>query len=460
MKDGFKMTLGGIVFTFIVVSVSSRSFSQTIKEEVKKFVEEKLEKSGDRKSGEEKKTCGKREPSRKTVRSSGGQAHSVVSSKRSGSVTGNVGTAKKGFTARDNGPGEGEVIYKAKYEVSITQPLDREHREKLPKRVIGRNLKIDLKVSSGYRGWLPQNYPAVSVEVGNYFTWAVSAKAKLFNFLSIERGYYESNGISNPRVSPYSGAIKIGSSAASAAWAIASIGFPVLNVVEPVIRYEARAFETVAKTRSGYDVCLIPYSSSGESSDCREANGSLSMVSSFETITAGIRYFPSRDPHILVQSPSWVRLPSLFFGGGYLSYVKPYQVTIGGQTLNKYLFTGHFRGGGLAFGVDYSGGICRLNLRLWMQVGVGEIKLTRDMSLNELAPEDWFIGYIQGNLSVALPIAVWKFAPTLLVVPEVAGGGASFYFFKVNSGGGQTHPSQNVNWDFLWTARLALVLTL
>jgi hypothetical protein len=82
------------------------------------------------------------------------------------------------------------------------------------------------------------------------------------------------------------------------------------------------------------------------------------------------------------------------------------------------------------------------------------------MTLNEVAPENWLIGYVQGNATLEYRWAVWKFAPTLLVVPSVTVSGTSFFFFEKGPDEGEPTTTPNVNWDFLYTARVSLILTL
>jgi hypothetical protein len=45
-------------------------------------------------------------------------------------------------------------------------------------------------------------------------------------------------------------------------------------------------------------------------------------------------------------------------------------------------------------------------------------------------------------------------------VPVVTGGGAAFFFFKPWMKEGEEASTPGINWDFLWTARGSLVLSL
>jgi len=82
------------------------------------------------------------------------------------------------------------------------------------------------------------------------------------------------------------------------------------------------------------------------------------------------------------------------------------------------------------------------------------------MTLNELAPEDWLIGYLQGNARLTFQWAPFDFAPTLLIVPSAGVTGATFFFFETDVDKGEKTTTPSINWDLLYTARLTLMLTL
>ena len=118
---------------------------------------------------------------------------------------------------------------------------------KLPQRILGNNLRIDVKLGGGYRGWVPQQYPHVDVHAGSYYVWNIELKAKLFRFLNLRRGFYESNGLSGPRTDEAAVAAQVGSYVPKAAWLLGVVGFPLFKIWEPVIRYESRAYHTEAE---------------------------------------------------------------------------------------------------------------------------------------------------------------------------------------------------------------------
>jgi hypothetical protein len=83
------------------------------------------------------------------------------------------------------------------------------------------------------------------------------------------------------------------------------------------------------------------------------------------------------------------------------------------------------------------------------------------MTLNELAPEDWLIGFIQGHATISYRWALYKtVGPTLLLVPSATVSGASFFFFETDVDEGEKTATPTINWDFLYTVRLSLILTL
>jgi hypothetical protein len=328
---------------------------------------------------------------------------------------------------------------------------------KLPQRVIGDNLKIDLTIGGGYRGWVPQQYPTVDVDAGSYYVWTFDVKAKIYKFLNIRRGYYESNGLAGPRTDEAAVASTVGSYAPKAAWLLGVLGFPWLKVWEPILRYESRAFHTKAHPKQA--VCVVTEDVADDLTTCTKSTDSLRMLSGFETFVAGVTYDKSKDKTAVITQRT-EKLPPLSFGIGFMQYRKPYQVTVGDSTLQDYLFDGRFRGAGLYFGTEIGGGPDRLSLVLDTQLGLGEVKLLKSLSLNALAPEDWLIGYLQGNVSIGYNLPIIRSGPTLMFVPTLNGGGATFFFFKTQQEMGETEDAQAVNWDFLWSVHAALVLSL
>lgn len=341
--------------------------------------------------------------------------------------------------------------------VDVVEKKAEQEGPKLPLRVIGRNLELDLLVGGGYRGWVPQQYPTVDVDVASYFTWNVDVKARIFRWLNLRRGYYESSGLSGPRNASAAVAVQVGSYVPKAAWLMGILGFPFLKVWEPIIRYESRAFYTRANPKG--KVCIVKKNQTGDLEDCPMTDRPLRIVSGFETLVAGIRYNHDKDSSPVIHSPKG-KVPPIFVGIGLMSYTKPYQVTVNGDVLNEYLFDGRFRGAGLALGTDLGGGIDRFFVDIYLQAGLGQIDLTSKLTLNELAPKGWLIGYVQGDVTLGYRWPVWRFAPTLMFVPIVTGGGAAFFFFKPWMKESEEASTPGINWDFLWTARGSLVLSL
>jgi hypothetical protein len=329
----------------------------------------------------------------------------------------------------------------------------------LPIRVFGKNLKIDIKVGAGYRGWYPQQYEAVDVDVGNYFTWNVNVKAKIFKLLNIRRGYYESNGLAAPRTEEAAVTAQIGSYAPKAVWLLGVIGIPVTKTWEPVIRYETRAFATRAHPRE--NVCVVDRDApESATEDCPGTMGDLKIVSGFETLVLGVRYDHSRTVDAVVSEKVRTKFPPITFGVGYMQYRKPYQLTFDGVTLPEYLFDARFRGLGLAGGVELGGGFNRFFGDVDLQVGLAEVSLTNSTTLNEIIPGDHMIGYVQGNAVLGYTWPLFDGPPTLILVPQVELGGASFFVFDTQVSEDEDGATLPVNWDLLWTAQVSLLIPL
>ncbi len=323
--------------------------------------------------------------------------------------------------------------------------------------MFGRQFEIDLKLGAGYRGWQPQQYPTVKVAAGSYYVWTIDVRARIMRWLILRRGYYESNELSGPRTNEAAVATQVGEYVPKAAWVLGVLGFPITEVWEPIIRYESRAFRTSAQPSE--PVCVVNDKVAGDLASCPRSTTKLNMISGFETFVLGVRYDKSKDhsPGVTTRTEP---VPPMTFGIGLMSYRKPYQVTVGQNTLKEYLFDGRFKGGGLAFATDVGGGVYRLFLDLDMQVGLGQVNLTKNLTLNSLAPEDWLIGYLQGNVTVGYNLPIWRAAPTLMFVPQGTIGGASFYFFKPNQKASDQSDAKSLNWDLLWSVHAQLVLSL
>jgi hypothetical protein len=411
--------------------LASPAAAQTIRDGVKDHVDKSLDKDKDKPKDKDK---GKQ-------------------SNRRSSRTGNSRPNPDSSTRSTSGTGETYTL------TSFDDPELAANRGKLPKRIFPETLRLDLKLDAAFRGWLPQQYQAASVDVASYATWRVSLKGKFFKYISLHRGHYESNGLVAPRNKKASISAGIGQHSPKAAKALAYIGFPFLETWQPIIRYEAQSYNTTATPN--VPVCIVDRDVSGSTdiSNCPRTMGQLQMISSFETFVAGVRYAsPAESKSFFATSKS--KLPPLYVGLGVMSYNKPYQVNVDGDTLDDFLFDGIFRGLGLAFGTEVGGGPRRFFGKVDMQVGLGEVSLTNDLTLNEVAPSDWLIGYVQGNLNAGYAFVLYDGPPTIYFKPVVSAGGASFHFVKTKTKSGEMATAPNVNWDFLWSARAAIEFAL
>ena len=326
----------------------------------------------------------------------------------------------------------------------------------LPQRVFPDYVQLDVTVGGGYRGWLPQQYSHVKVSVGTYYVWTIDVRAKFFKLVTLHRGYYESNGLAGPRTEEAAVAAQVGSYIPKAAWVLGVLGFPWFKVWEPILRYESRAFHTEARPRRS--VCVVTDEVANNLSACERSRDTLQISSGFETFVAGVRFDQGRDPS---RDPRAPKLPPLTFGVGFLQYRKPYQVNVNGNALEGYLFDGRFRGAGLQLGVDFNRGADKLSFNVDAQLGLGEVRLTPGLSLNSLAPEDWWMGYVVGNAHLSYALPIYRGMPTIMFVPSAAVGGATFFFFKTKPDRGQDGSDvAAANWDLLWSIHAQLVVSL
>jgi hypothetical protein len=133
-------------------------------------------------------------------------------------------------------------------------------------------------------------------------------------------------------------------------------------------------------------------------------------------------------------------------------------VRVGSDALDELLFNGRFRGAGLAYGLATPRQIDRAYIELDAQLGLGEVSLLDDLTLNELLPDDWLIGYLQGDVTVGYVLPLLRTRPTPLLTGELSAGGATFFYFKVKESDSEQAPALPLNWDFLWAAHVSLTL--
>jgi len=341
-------------------------------------------------------------------------------------------------------------------------PADAPTEEALPKRVFGKNFQLDPKVGIGYRGWYPAQYPRVSIAHAGYYTWSIDLKAKIFGFLRLHRGYYESNGVRGPRTDGAVVAQNVGKLIPKAAWLLGALGVPISRRWETLISYETRTFVTTA--RPSQPVAVVSHETSADTdfATLTRNDQPLEFVSGFETLILGVRYSPDAPEHggsSLLGEPG-SGIPPMYLGVGFTQFSKPYQVSVGTDALDELLFNGRFRGAGLAYGLSFPRRLGRPYLDLDSQLGLGQVRLLDDLSLNELLPQDWLIGYLQGNVTLGYALPVLKTRPTPIITGELTAGGSTFFYFETKDGGAEHPPALPLNWDFLWGAHIAFSLPL
>jgi len=331
--------------------------------------------------------------------------------------------------------------------------------ERLPRRVFGKNLELDAKVGGGVRGWYPEQYPLVSVDHASFFTWSVDLKAKILGFLRLHRGYYESNGLRGPRTQGAVVARDVGQLVPKAAWLLGTLGVPLSRRWETLVSYETRSFVTRARPSAPVAIVDRKTSPDLDLSSLPRSEQALEFVSGFETLVLGVRYFPERGNAGLVGDTAGP-IPPMYLGVGLTQYSKPYQVQVGDDPLDELLFNGRFRGAGLAYGLATARKIELPYVTLDTQLGLGEVSLLEDLTLNELLPEDWLIGYLQGNVTLGYILPLLRTRPTPLLTGELSAGGATFFYFQLREGDGETAPTLPLNWDLFWAVHVSLTLPL
>jgi hypothetical protein len=370
---------------------------------------------------------------------------------------------KKKKRRRSGGGGSRDRDWSQPHYQPAPAPAEEEVEEEpsgpeLPQRVFGGRFKLDPMASIAYRGWRPQSFPSIDVSTENTFTWSVGARASLW-IVSIHRAHYESNAAASPRRDEASVAGQAATAKPVAAWVLGVVGFPVNWVLEPIIRYEARAFQSVLTPSK--EIRVIPREARKEDdlSIYPTTTDKLLMTSAFETLVIGMMYHHENDPSGLVSMKSG-SLPRMYFGLGVTQYSKPYMVRVGNIVLDDLLFDARLRGAGLALGLETVQKPERFFVELSTQFGIGEVKLTDHYTVNEELPPGWAVGYAQGDLSFGYIHPLLRTRPTLLGGLAASIGGASFFYFKPISSEDEEERHVPLNWDLLWGLRAFVTLPL
>jgi len=251
----------------------------------------------------------------------------------------------------------------------------------------------------------------------------------------------------------------VGKLVPKAAWLLGTLGVPLSRRWETLVSYETRSFLTRARPSAPVAIVDRKTSADADFSQLPRSDQPLAFVSGFETLVLGVRYFPERGNAGLVGDQTGT-IPPMYFGVGFTQYSKPYQVHVGADPLNEILFDGRFRGAGLAYGFATGRQIDRPYLSLDSQLGLGEVSLLDDLTLNELLPQDWLIGYLQGNVTLGYILPLFRGRPTPLLTGELSAGGATFFYFQIQGDADEAAPTLPLNWDLFWAAHVSLTLPL
>lgn len=336
------------------------------------------------------------------------------------------------------------------------QPEQEPKGPKLPLRVIGSNLQLDPQIAGGYRGWYAQQYPTVEVDNQGYFTWALQLRAKFFRLISLERGYYESNGITAPRHEGASIAARAGSFAPKTVRVLGILGLDLGYVLEPIVRYETRAHKTTATPSR--PVRLIPRSARAtqQNTEFPLTEEPLEMVSAYENFMVAARYNPDNGKKIGLPGD----VPPVYFGVGLIQFTKPYQFNVNDAVLDEFIFDARFRGAGLALGFATPTEPDRFHLSFDGMLGMGEVRLLEDLTLNEVVADDTYIGYAQGDVTIGYLHPLNRSRPTLMLGLDVSVGGTTFFFWKTKYHEDEEIELPALNWDVIWGTQAYLVLPL
>lgn len=334
-------------------------------------------------------------------------------------------------------------------------PSPKPEGPELPLRVIGRELQLDPQIGGGYRAWYPQQYPTVEVTNQGYFTWALQLRAKFFRLISLERGYYESNGLSAPRHQGASIAAQAGTIVPKSARVLGVLGLDLDYVLEPIVRYETRAHQTTASPDRPVRIVPRSASASQQNTDFPLTQEPLRMVSAYETFVVAARYNPSAGTKVGLPD-----IPPTYLGIGLIQFTKPYQFNVRDAVLDEFIFDARFRGAGLAFGLSTPVKPDRFFVDLEGIVGLGEVRLLEDLTLNEVVADDTYIGFTQGELTLGYLHPMNRSRPTLMLGMDASIGGATFFFFKTQYQQDEEIDLPALNWDLIWGGQVYLVLPL
>jgi hypothetical protein len=329
----------------------------------------------------------------------------------------------------------------------------------LPLRVIGKNLRLDPRVGFGYRGWLPASPGSVAISAQSYPLWTVALRAQIFKLLTIERAAFESSGLTAPGRPGVAVAVAASNAVPQAAALLGSFGVPLDFVVTPWVRYEQRAFATIA--RPSRPVVIVPHDTSPnvDPATLPRTTDPLRMVSAYETAVVGVKYDHDKLMSAVEDRPR-SGLPSFYAGLGYTHYSRPYVLDVGGATLDDFLWDARFQGLGLALGLATPQRPGKLQVDLITQTGLGQIDLLSNYTLNQALPGDWLVGYVSGDLAVGFVQPIVRGPPSLLAAFSGTAGGAAFFAFKTRSEAGRDYEIPALNWDLLWSLRADLIVTL
>jgi hypothetical protein len=295
-------------------------------------------------------------------------------------------------------------------------------------------VQADLSLAFTYWAWMPQQFPLVRVGAQSYVVPSVEARVAL-GPVRVERFVYEAMGLAGPE----SGAASVASTAAGIVQGASSLLGVVgvsLGPAVPIVRYEARTFQSVSTPSA--PVRIVPQDSSAASDETAFPLSSRTLAASsrFESAVFGIELSVLSRPS-LVRKTRGIALASLYLGVAHTAFAKPYVLTIGGASLNDFLFDGRFSGWGGTFGIATARAPWRPFFEASMQYGAGDIQLQRDLKLSSAVPPDYAIHYVQGAAKAGYLFPLVESTPGLLVGFSGQLQGIHFFAFPKDEGDSQ-----------------------
>jgi hypothetical protein len=313
--------------------------------------------------------------------------------------------------------------------------------------VAGRAARFDVGVELRMRTWIPAQNPSVQIAAQAYRTASLELRGEIEGLVSLRRLVLETGSRGS-----FLDEVSLGSpfraGPGGVARAVAMVGLPLLlggrwPFVEPMVLAESSAFATSAAPSRAVCVVARGADTSLDPPPCAPAAGPLEMVSTFRSLVLGAA-FGGADPPF-----------SGHLGLDLVAMRKPYQVDVGGQTLEEFLFDARFTGIGAALGLRLGLPDEGPTMALGLRVGDAKVSLTDDLELGEVLPPGWDLEYLRWDVDLGYGLVLRRGPPAVVLRLGVEASGAHFFYSQEE--GGQ---NRALSEDVFLTGRVALVVML